>query len=152
MQDFLGELKSALVEMAQRPQQVAVDVEPLVQALQAGFDRSAEQASQTSTAVASLSEHMTQFGRTIEGGVNKSIASMMRQPATPPGPAPLAAAPQFVERASNQAVVLGAVAIAVLGWSILFWIKTGSPRLALGTLIGANAIACCLLLTRRNRS
>ena len=152
VQDFLGELKSALVEMAQRPQQVAVDVEPLVQALQAGFDRSAEQASQTSTAVASLSEHMTQFGRTIEGGVNKSIASMMRQPATPPGPAPLAAAPQFVERASNQAVVLGAVAIAVLGWSILFWIKTGSPRLALGTLIGANAIACCLLLTRRNRS
>ncbi len=48
--------------------------------------------------------------------------------------------------------MLGAVTLVVLAWSILFWIKTGSPRLALGTLIGANLIACCMLLSRRKRS
>ncbi|MGK0153708.1 MAG: hypothetical protein ACI9SE_000656 [Neolewinella sp.] len=151
VQDFLGDLKSALVEMAHRPQQ-AVDVEPLVEALQAGFERSAEQAAQTSTAVASLSEHMSQFGRNIEGGVAKSIDTIQRNQVT--GQASInASEPSFVGgQAKNQAVVLGAISLVVLGWSILFWIKTGSPRLALGTLIGANAIACCLLLSRRGRS
>lgn len=151
VQDFLGDLKSALVEMAHRPQPT-VDVEPLVEALQAGFDRSAEQAAQTSTAVASLSEHMTQFGRNIEGGVAKSIGVMQqsRQMSLGPGNG---TAPEFVDdRGRSPAVVLGAISLIVLGWSILFWIKTGSPKLALGTLIGANAIACCLLLARRDRS
>jgi hypothetical protein len=41
----------------------------------------------------------------------------------------------------SQVARLGAM--PVLGWSILFWIKTGWPRLALGTLIGVNVIACC---------
>ena len=151
MQDFLGDLKSALVEMAHRPQPT-VDVEPLVEALQAGFDRSAEQAAQTSTAVASLSEHMTQFGRNIEGGVAKSLGTMQqsRQMSLGPGNGKT---PEFVDdQGRSPAVVLGAISLIVLGWSILFWIKTGSPKLALGTLIGANAIACCLLLARRDRS
>ncbi|MGK0518395.1 MAG: hypothetical protein ACJAUC_001087 [Planctomycetota bacterium] len=151
VQDFLGDLKSALVEMAHRPQQ-AVDVEPLVEALQAGFERSAEQAAQTSTAVASLSEHMSQFGRNIEGGVAKSIDTIQRNQVTEQASIN-ASEPSFVgEQAKNQAVVLGAISLVVLGWSVLFWIKTGSPRLALGTLIGANAIACCLLLSRRGRN
>ena len=59
-------------------------------------------------------------------------------------------APEFVDdRGRSPAVVLGAISLIVLGWSILFWIKTGSPKLALGTLIGANAVACCILLSRR---
>jgi hypothetical protein len=152
VQDFLGELKSALVEMAQRPQSTPVDVGPLVQALQDGFDRSAEQAAQTSTAVASLSEHMTQFGRNIEGGVQQTIHAMGNNAGQAASASLSATQPHFVERSTSQAAVLGAVALAVIGWSILFWIKTGSPRLAIGTLIGANAIACCLLLTRRDRS
>ncbi|HIE68880.1 MAG TPA: hypothetical protein EYP98_01265 [Planctomycetes bacterium] len=62
-------------------------------------------------------------------------------------------APKFVEEGgTSQTVVLGAVTLVVLASSILFWIKTGSPRLALGTLIGANLIACCMLLSRRKRS
>jgi len=32
---------------------------------------------------------------------------------------------------------------------VLFWFKTGSPRLALGTLVGANLVGCCLLAGRR---
>ncbi|MFT4514349.1 MAG: hypothetical protein ACI89X_000026 [Planctomycetota bacterium] len=151
VRDFLGDLKSALVEMAHRPQQ-AVNVEPLVEALQAGFNRSAEQATQTSTAVASLSEHMSQFGRNIEGGVAKSIETIRQSQVGQPVPTN-ASEPNFVRgQSKSQTVVLGTISLVVLGWSILFWIKTGSPRLALGTLIGANAIACCLLLSRRDRS
>jgi hypothetical protein len=43
---------------------------------------------------------------------------------------------------------LSAIAIAVLDWSILLWIKTGSPRLVLDTLIDATAINGCLLSHR----
>ena len=150
LQDILAELKNALIELTHRPQTAPVDVGPLVQALQSGFERSAEQAAQTSTAVASLGEHMTQFGRNIEGGVTKTINTLAQQPAMQQAVAP--ATPRVVERSTSQAAVLGAVALAVIGWSILFWIKTGSPQLALGTLVGANAIACCLLLARRDRS
>ena len=30
-------------------------------------------------------------------------------------------------------------------------IKADSPRLAIGTLVGANAVACCMLLARRDQ-
>ncbi|MFN3243060.1 MAG: hypothetical protein ACE37K_16290 [Planctomycetota bacterium] len=154
VQDFLGELKGALIEMAQRPQpapapQSDSDIKPLVEALQQGFDRSAEQASQTTVALASLTEHVTQLGQHVEGGVSKTLDKAFERAAAQPATA-LPAAPSFVDSRSNrQTVVLGAVAMVILGWSILFWIKTGSPRLALGTLVGANAVACCMLLARR---
>ena len=47
--------------------------------------------------------------------------------------------------------VLAAVALVVLGWAVMFWIKADSPRLAIGTLVGANAVACCMLLARRDQ-
>lgn len=162
VQDFLSELKGALVTMAQRapepapepppaPVPAAIDVEPLMQAVQAGFEKSAHQAEQANTAVASLGEHMAQLGSQIEGGMSKVVGSMGAQPMATPATAG-ADAPDFVEEnATSQAVVLGAVSLIVLGWSIVFWIKTGSPKLALGTLVGANVIACCLLLSRGTR-
>jgi len=159
VQDFLGELKGALIEMAQRPQpqpapppQPESDIKPLVEALQAGFDRSAEQASQTTVALASLTEHVTQLGHHVEGGVTKTLDKAFERASAHPSLA-LPAEPTFVDPSgSRQTVVLAAVVLIILGWSILFWIKAGSPRLALGTLIGANAVACCMLLSRRDRS
>jgi len=159
VQDFLGELKTALVEMAQRPapqpdpEQNKIDVEPLVQAVQAGFERSAEQATQTTSALASLAARMGEFGERVESGVASTVRSMHAPHAAESGPVmAMAAAPtEFVEDGSRrQRLVIGAVAILIVCWSILFWFKTGSPRLALGTLVGANAVACCLLLARRD--
>lgn len=159
VQDFLGELKTALVEMAQRPapqpdpEQNKIDVEPLVQAVQAGFERSAEQATQTTSALASLAARMGEFGERVESGVASTVRSMHAPHAAESGPVmAMAAAPtEFVEDGSRrQRLVIGAVALLIVCWSILFWFKTGSPRLALGTLVGANAVACCLLLARRD--
>ena len=165
VQDFLGELKSALVEMAQRPapapepapaaEPAPVDVTPLVEAMQQGFERSASQATETTTALASLAQRMGEFGERVETGLTNGVRSMQSPHADTSGPVMAMAAPQteFVASGGNrQALVLSAVAVLVVCWSILFWVKTGSPRLALGTLVGANAIGCCMLLARRNRS
>ncbi|MCK5944622.1 MAG: hypothetical protein KAI24_21725, partial [Planctomycetes bacterium] len=120
--------------------------------------RSAEQASQTSVALASLAEHVTQLGHNVEGGVNRTLEQVMQRAAAQPAAAAPAApaasvTPAFVDAGqSRQTLVLAAVTLVILGWSILFWIKTGSPRLALGTLIGANVVACCMLMARRDRS
>ncbi|MEZ6036837.1 MAG: hypothetical protein R3F29_05120 [Planctomycetota bacterium] len=159
VQDFLGELRGALVEMAQRPQAQAstppIDVAPLIQAVQAGFDRSAEQATQASTALASLAERVGQFGQQVEASVQQSVKALAEQQQRNEAHASVPVAtvdrPRFlVQRPGRQALVLGAVAILVLCWSILFWFKTGSPRLAFGTLIGANLVGCCLLVARRD--
>ena len=66
---------------------------------------------------------------------------------------PAVYAPPGVERAPSSPAnaVRTAVALVVLGWAILFWIKADSPRLAIGTLVGANAVACCMLLARRDQ-
>lgn len=161
VQDFLSELKGALVQMAQRPPESApapepaapLDVEPLMNAMQQGFEKSAQQAEQANSAVASLSEHMAQLGNQLEGGMSKVAGSLASQPLANPNTTGTTTSPDFVaDRSASQAIVLGAVCLIVLGWSIIFWIKTGSPKLALGTLIGANVIACCLLLSRGTRS
>lgn len=159
VQDFLGELRSALVEMAQRPQPEntpSIDVAPLIQAVQAGFDRSAEQATQASSALASLAERVGQFGQQVEASVQQSVKALAAQQqhlqeAHANAPVAVVDRPRFVvQRPDRQTLVLGAVAILVVCWSILFWFKTGSPRLAFGTLIAANLVGCCLLVARRD--
>ena len=153
VEECLVEIKEALAGLAQRPTSPPVDLDPLVDAVQSGFDRSADQATQTSNAVASLSEHLSQFGQTFKEGVDQSReVQQVQDLENPPVPVSTPASEDVVEdRSARQAVVMVAVALIVIGWSILFWITTGSPRLALGTLIGASFLACCLLLSRRSR-
>ena len=144
--EFLDELKGTLVEMAQQqPAQQSNDLAPLVEVLQSGFDRSAEHAAATSTALTSIGERVNALTDQVE-----RVATHKPQPA----PQPIAAPTEKPTRDASQSLqtaVITAVVLIVLGWSVLFWIKADSPRLALGTLIGANAVACCMLLSQRNR-
>jgi hypothetical protein len=142
VESFLGQLQGALVELAQRPA-ATVDVAPLVQAVHAGFEQSTQLAMSTSTALSSLGAHVDQLGARVEQGVGRVVQSLLEQPAVGARQQPVA---EFVvTRASRMPFLLLAFATLVIAWSILFWIKTGSPRLALGTLIGGNLIGCCLL-------
>jgi hypothetical protein len=43
------------------------------------------------------------------------------------------------------------MAVLVLCWSLLLWFKTSSPSVALGTIVGAGVVACCLSTIRRAR-
>ena len=144
VQEFLGELKGTLVELADRPHpRPADELAPVVDALRAGAEASAEQASETNEALRALGRQVGQLGERVEAGVAQALGASR----------PAVYAPPVVERAPSSPAnaVLAAVALVVLGWAILFWIKADSPRLAIGTLVGANAVACCMLLARRDQ-
>jgi len=144
VQEFLRELKGALVDLADRPHpRPADELAPVVDALRAGAEASAEHAGATNEALRALGSQVGLLGDRVEAGVAQALT----------GSRPAASAPQVVERAPSNPTnaVLAAVALVVLGWAVLFWIKADSPRLAIGTLVGANAVACCMLLARRDQ-
>jgi hypothetical protein len=159
VESFLVQLKETLVELAQRPVAAApvtqppapippFDVAPLVEALQLGFERSNQQAEAAHKAIASLGEHVAALAPELHAIAARPV---------PPTPAPIALPAErpvagfVVARASRAPVVMLALAAMVVAWSVLFWVKTGSTRLALGTLIGGNLVACSMLAFGRQR-
>lgn len=154
---FLDRLKAALVEMAARPAISAptpapmpaaapLDVAPLVGAIDGGFAKAVQQSEATAHVLTGLAERIDGLGQRLEASTGATVAALQTAPAMSARPT----APQFVMARSNAVpLVLLAVAGLVTAWSVLFWFKTGSPRLALGTLIGANLVGCCLLAGRR---
>jgi hypothetical protein len=148
LEGFLGRLQTALTDLAKRPAPDAVDVTPLMQAVQTGLDASAAKVDtirqDTRTAIANLADRVEELGDRLEQGV--------QQAATKPSEAVQSAPAGFlVNRPDRRPFVLAGLGVLVVAWSALFWFKTGSPRLALGTLASANLVACCLLLSwRRN--
>lgn len=152
---FLDRLKAALVEMAARPAvdvptpmpaAAVLDTAPLVGAIDGGFAKAAQQSEATAHVLTGLAERIEGLGQRLEASTSASVAVLQTAPTMSARPA----APQFVMPRSNAVpLVLLAVAGLVTAWSVLFWFKTGSPRLALGTLIGANLVGCCLLAGRR---
>lgn len=159
VEGFLGELKEALVELAQRPTPPPVDVAPLVTAVQIGFERTAERTAATNDAIGALSERIGNLGQHVEHGVQtvQSAVVALAKREAPVTPAPVERtenlpAPQFLtQRSDRTPIVMLSLAALVLAWSVLFWFKTGSPRLALGTLVAANLVGCCMLASWRQR-
>lgn len=160
VESFLGELKAALVEMAGRPAaspppptiQVPatppVDLAPLVGAIEGGLQKSAASSAAAATALTGLVEKLDGIGQRIERSAvaAESMAQHAQAPKTNAEPARF-----LVTRSNPVPLTLLAVAAMVTAWSVLFWFKTGSPRLALGTLIGANLVGCVLLTPGRFR-
>ncbi|MEO6596371.1 MAG: hypothetical protein ABIP94_16600 [Planctomycetota bacterium] len=147
VETFLAELKGVLVELAQRPQAAAIDVQPLVAAVQSSLERSAEQANAANSTLTSLGEKWNAFGERMEKGVARAMRPS-RDSAALPNAGELAS--EFVAAKSDRTpVIVLAIVVLALCWSVLFWFKTGSPRLALGTLVGANVLACSILIVRR---
>lgn len=156
---FLDRLKAALVEMAARPATPApapaaspmpaappLDMAPLVGAIDGGFAKAVQQSEAAAHALTGLAERIDGLGRRLESSTGATVAALQAAPATNARPT----APYFVmPRSSAMPWIMLAVAGLVTAWSVLFWFKTGSPRLALGTLVGANLVGCCLLAGRR---
>ena len=158
VEGFLGELKEALVELAHRPTPPSVDVAPLVTAVQIGFERTAERTAATNDAIGALSERIGNLGQHVEHGVQTVQAAVVsmanREAPVAPVPARIETqpAPTFLApRSDRTPIVMLSLAALVLAWSVLFWFKTGSPRLALGTLVAANLVGCCMLASWRQR-
>ena len=157
---FLGELKAALVEMAGRPVATPppptiqvpatppVDLAPLVGAIEGGLQKSAASSAAAATALSGLAEKLDGIGQRIERSAiaAESMAQHTNTPKTAAEPARF-----LVARSNPVPLTLLAVAAMVTAWSVLFWFKTGSPRLALGTLIGATLVGCVLLTPGRFR-
>ncbi|MFO1076533.1 MAG: hypothetical protein U1E73_02270 [Planctomycetota bacterium] len=125
VESFLGELRGALLELAQRPQPQPVDMQPLVAAV-------------------------GEFGQRVEHGVAIAVHAAMssQQTLKPANGAPVAT--HFVQPpvTRNHAILL-LVCVLLSCWAAIFWLKTGSINLALGTFVGANAVACCMLAGQR---
>lgn len=166
VETFLGQMQQTLVELTQRPAPAAtavpvhvpapaaVDVAPLVQAVNAGFERSVGAMVGSSATLTQLGDRVQVLGTQIEQSVDKAVQAMH---AVPPAAAPVVKAepvvsPVLVTRTDRTPWVLLALAALVAAWSIVFWVKTGSARLALGTLVGANLVGCCLLASWRSRA
>jgi hypothetical protein len=126
VESFLGELRGTLVEIVQRPQAPAVDLQPIVAAV-------------------------GEFGLRVEHGVAVGVHAALSghqhpQPAPVSAPMPVHYVPQRIGRTG---LLLSAVALLLLCWGAVLWFKTGNAELALGTVIGANLVGCCLLAGRR---
>lgn len=157
---FLGELKAALVEMAGRPVPTPppptiqvppasqVDLAPLVGAIEGGLQKSTASSAATTAALTGLAEKLDGIGQRIERSAvaAESMAQHANAPKSTTEPARF-----LVQRSNPLPLMLLAVAAMVTAWSVLFWFKTGSPRLALGTLVGANLVGCVLLTPGRLR-
>jgi hypothetical protein len=152
VESFLGELRGVLVELASRPQPPAVDVQPLVAAVQQGFTQTKELSTATDTALASLTTRIGDFGNKVEHGVALAVHAALGNKSAAAAPAMMPPNAYVVPRQDRTSLALFAIGFLVLCWTVVFWFKTGNPRLALGSLIGANVIGCCLLVGRRNNS
>lgn len=146
VQTFLTDLRESLVELARQPAPPAppaTDLAPLVTAVREGFERSSQELSQTNVAIGSLVSCVGDLGKRL----NHRIA------AAPGGSAPAALAlPANAAIEGNRSTwVLLSVTLLIMCWSAVLWWKTGDVRLSVGTLLGANAVACCLLVGRGNR-
>lgn len=160
VESFLGELKAALVEMAGRPAvaqstptvqipaPAPVDLAPLVGAIEGGLKQSAATSAATASALTGLAEKLDGIGQRLERSAiaTESVAQHAKAPRSDAEPARF-----LVARSNPVPLALLAVAALVTAWSVLFWFKTGSPRLALGTLIGANLVGCVMLAPGRFR-
>lgn len=155
---FLAQLKESLVQLAQRPAAeppappapvAPVDIAPLVQALQAGFAQSSQQAEAAQAAIQALGQQVASIGPSLEHGVDRALQVVVAAQAE--SGTQRQATEFVVTRTSRMPVVMLALAAMVIAWSALFWIKTGSPKLTLGTLVGGNLVACCLLAFGRQR-
>jgi hypothetical protein len=110
------------------------------------MNRAAAETSRTANALQALGEQLGDLGEHVEHGVAVSVQNAFaRVPSTQAVSAP---PPPFVRaRADRRLFVLGGAALLVICWAFLFF-TTGWPRLALGTLVAANVIACGMLLVR----
>lgn len=151
VESFLGELRHALVELANRPQSQPVDMQPLVAAVQSGFAHSTADATATNSSIASLAEQLGDFGKRVEVGVALAVRTALDRE-TKSAAASASPVPFIVARTERSTIALFGIGFLLLCWTAIFWFKTGSPRLALGTLVGANLIGCCLLAGRRRSS
>jgi len=137
----LGELKSAMAAMT-RPEPAAVDLRPIIEAVQTGFEGASRQSAALSSTVHSLTEQLSGASRTVADAMKGSAAA--RSHAGPPQ--------SVAARDDHLPISLLAMAVLVLCWSLLLWFKTSSPSVAVGTIVGAGAVACCLSAARRARS
>jgi hypothetical protein len=156
VESFLGELRSVLVELAQRPAPPPIDVQPLVQAVHQGFADLNSHAQTSDKALAAVTDRLGQFGDKLEHGAALAVHAALgahgvqSQPAAPSAAAsPAPTPPTFVvERADRSTAALYAIGFLLLCWSGILWFKTGNAQLALATLVGANLIGCCVLIGR----
>ena len=153
VETLLGELEQALADLAPRPTPAPspIDVAPLVEAVQAGFERATAHSAATTVALTSLSDRIDGLGQQVEAGVQQAVAARSTRAVPTHAAANPVSTPLVLAPAERRPIAMLALAALVLGWSMLLWFKAGSPHLAQGTLIAANLVGCCLLLSRRAR-
>jgi hypothetical protein len=121
---FLGELRGTLVDLANRPQAQSVDMQPFVNAV-------------------------GEFGQRVEHGVAIGIHAALNSRSNTSRATAMPAQSSHSQGSSSNIILLG-FAFLTPCWSAIFWFKTGSASPAIGTLVGANLLACCLFAGRRS--
>jgi hypothetical protein len=145
----LGELKSAMTALTPRPEPAAVDLRPIIEAVQAGFEGASRQSAALNSTVLSLTDQLSRIGAQDERGDSRPVADATKRSAAARSHAGI---PRFLAAGDDHLPIsLLAMAVLVLCWSLLLWFKTSSPSVVLGTIVGAGVVACCLSTVRRAR-
>lgn len=144
-------LRGALEDLAHRPPP-ALDVQPIVTALDKSTERASSQdqsAKAASEALQAVAAELRAFGERIEknGAATLQALAAIQAEHAADGHEPT---PFVVARQSRAPFALLAIAFLLACWAAVFWFKTGSPKLALGTLVAGNLVGCCLLACRRD--
>ncbi|HEX6812598.1 MAG TPA: hypothetical protein VF384_13310 [Planctomycetota bacterium] len=145
VETYLGELKTAVVALTKRPEPPAVDLRPLVDAVHSGFEGAARQSAAIGSTVHSLAERL-KIRQQDEKSVSRAVGVAIEDAAPRSDRSPPR---RIAAREDRHPIALLATAVLALCWSVLLWFKTGSANMALGAVVGASAIACCLLAARR---
>lgn len=151
VEQFLAELRSSLIQIADRPQVESVDLQPIAVAIADNARASQDAAKDGVACLRQLGDRVSALGERLEHGLALAVhAAMARQPSHGSAPPAATPAPSIVMRAADPTVTaVAAIAFLLACWSAVIWWKTGNAKLSIAVLVGANAVGCCLLLGRR---
>lgn len=151
VEEVLVGLRSALVEVVQRPVQ-SVDLQPLLTAMNQNLAATSAKQEQAAAALQAVAAGLQDFGQQVarNGSATAAALSALQGGGGPAGGTPSAAPAFVVAQPGRSPLPLLAIAFLLLCWAVVFWFKTGSPRLALGVMVVANLVGCGLLVARRS--
>jgi hypothetical protein len=151
VENFLAELRSSLIQIADRPQVESMNFQPIADAIAENAKASQAAAKDGVDCLRQLGDRVAALGKHFEHGlalaVHAAISCQASKDSVAPAVAPSSA---IVAKTVDRTVtVVAAIAFLLACWSIVLWWRTGNAKLAIAVLVGANAIGCCLLASRR---
>lgn len=149
--EALQQVHLAVLSLGAKPQ-LQFDTTPITAALDHGI-RALKQDLAAAADRATLREGVEQLRSTIEAGTRAVVDAVAASTAAKVSPLTTSAngSPSATDSRSHGLDLGAAIATAAIatGWGIAIWSFAGDTKLALGAIVCANLVGCCVLMLRR---